>query len=249
LTLSYTDRILYASTEGLSNNVKNLAYESCPGFASSDHKPIRGAFSIRLNGTPPAIGELPMIEPVSLIFRDIKCSNLPPMDVDGRSDPYIMFVSDPPDLVKDDRHPKEQNKSADKSKWPRTAYIAKTLNPSWDEQVKLAVLPEVPWQIFGAMLWLQVMDYDAASADDTMCSVALNLHNLVSMVDGKESKTVHINRPLLKYGQELGVIECSIDIQRGGIAHATREESKKKSFFSSLSKRLSSGTKQKSESK
>jgi len=235
---SYTDRILFTSAEGLSDKLKNLAYEPCPGFASSDHKPIRAAFSIQLNGTSPTSDELPMTEPVSLTFRDMKCSNLPSMDVDGLSDPYIMFVSDPLDLVKDDRNPKEQKKRSDKFKWPRTKHISKNLNPSWDEQVKLAIPPETSSQMNGAMLWLQVMDYDATSADDTMCSLALNLQDLVSMKDEESSKTIHINRTLMKYGQELGAIECSIDIQRGGIVHATRDEVKKRGLFSGLSKRL-----------
>jgi hypothetical protein len=45
-TPSYTDRILFKSAEGLGRLLKPLAYEPCVDFITSDHKPIRGAFSI-----------------------------------------------------------------------------------------------------------------------------------------------------------------------------------------------------------
>jgi len=46
---SYTDRILFASGHCLRNCLKVLAYEPIDDFASSDHKPIRGAFEVTLN--------------------------------------------------------------------------------------------------------------------------------------------------------------------------------------------------------
>lgn len=205
---SYTDRILFASAEHLGDKLKPLDYEPCPGFASSDHKPIRGAYAIELNG---AMGEeeKKMTEPVSLVFRDMKCHDLPPMDVDGSSDPYVMFVCDPLDLVKDDRNPKEQ-KHQGNYKWPRTSYIKKTLNPVWNEQVKLCIPSGPASRMNGAMLFITIMDYDMSSADDTISTLALNLQQLVELPEGQDSKTVQMNRPLLKYGREQGRIECMI---------------------------------------
>lgn len=168
------------------------------------------------------------------------------MDVDGSSDPYVMFVCDPPDLIKDDRHPREQKKRSDKSKWPRTPYKQKTLHPSWEESVSLAIPPDASSQMRGAMLWLQVMDYDAATADDTMGSLALNVRDLVSIPDDDSScKTVCIDgRPLLKYGREQGTLSCRIDVRRGGIAHATAREAahKKHGFFSGLTRHRNPGS-------
>jgi hypothetical protein len=46
---SYTDRILFATGHCLRNHLKVLAYEPIDEFASSDHKPIRGAFEVKLN--------------------------------------------------------------------------------------------------------------------------------------------------------------------------------------------------------
>jgi hypothetical protein len=46
---SYTDRILFTTGHGLRDHLKVLAYEPIDEFASSDHKPIRGAFEVKLN--------------------------------------------------------------------------------------------------------------------------------------------------------------------------------------------------------
>jgi hypothetical protein len=46
---SYTDRILYKASHRLSEKIKPLVYEPIDNFASSDHKPIRGAFEVELN--------------------------------------------------------------------------------------------------------------------------------------------------------------------------------------------------------
>jgi len=46
---SYTDRILFKNADRLDAATKLLLYEPIEGFTSSDHKPIRSGFSIRLN--------------------------------------------------------------------------------------------------------------------------------------------------------------------------------------------------------
>lgn len=243
---SYTDRILFTSAEHLTDKLKALTYEPCPDFAASDHKPIRGAFAIQLNGTTATTQKAKkdandvMTEPVSLTFRNMKCQNLPAMDVDGSSDPYVMFVCDPVDLVQDDRNPKDR-KQQGTYKWPRTAYLQKTLNPEWNEQVKLCI-PAVPAsRMNGAMLFVTIMDYDLSTADDTISTLALNLQQLVSLGGTKdqERKTVQIDRPLLKYGRQQGMIQCTIDVQRGGIENADKHVKKRGGFLSNLSKRLS----------
>ena len=46
---SYTDRILYKKADQLDYGLQMLLYEPVESFKSSDHKPIRSGFSIRLN--------------------------------------------------------------------------------------------------------------------------------------------------------------------------------------------------------
>lgn len=234
---SYTDRILFTSAEGLQNRLKPLVYEPCPDFTTSDHKPIRGAFSIQTNNlAPTSVNSL--TGPVRITFSDLKCTNLPAMDVDGSSDPYVKFVWDPIDLVKDDRDPSQRKTSNGKVKWPITEYKQKNLNPTWSESIQLCIPNVNTQEMNGAMLYVTVMDYDATSQDDTMSTLTLNLQELASFQHENEmEKTMQIDRPLLKYGDELGRIQCTIHVQRGGNQHIHRGE-KKKGFFSGLKKRL-----------
>ena len=46
---SYTDRILFKTADQLDSGTKLLLYEPVEAFTSSDHKPIRSGFTIRLN--------------------------------------------------------------------------------------------------------------------------------------------------------------------------------------------------------
>jgi hypothetical protein len=48
---SYTDRILYNANHMMWDRIRPLAYEPIDHFISSDHKPVRGAFEIKLNST------------------------------------------------------------------------------------------------------------------------------------------------------------------------------------------------------
>ena len=48
-TPSYTDRILWRTGDLLQDMLTPLAYEPIDKFTTSDHKPIRGAFEVRLN--------------------------------------------------------------------------------------------------------------------------------------------------------------------------------------------------------
>ena len=48
-TPSYTDRILWRTGDMLQERIKSLLYEPIDDFATSDHKPVRAAFEIRLN--------------------------------------------------------------------------------------------------------------------------------------------------------------------------------------------------------
>lgn len=46
---SYTDRILWKTNHGLDDKIRPLVYEPIDDFTSSDHKPIRAAFAVKLN--------------------------------------------------------------------------------------------------------------------------------------------------------------------------------------------------------
>jgi Ca2+-dependent lipid-binding protein len=229
---------LYTSADDMQSKLTPLAYEPCPGFITSDHKPVRGVFEIQtIGGTSTSSSTSnDMTEPFSITFSNMKCTNLPSMDIDGSSDPYIMFVCDPMDLVKDDRDPhgdpkrtiQRQLGNYAKVKWPCTSYIAKNLNPTWgnDETVKLCIPSTNVSHMRGALLYVTVMDYDLSTQDDILCTLPLNIAKLVALPSGDKEKTIEIDSPLLKYGEELGRIQCTIHVQRGGIEHYGQRSAK-----------------------
>jgi hypothetical protein len=72
-TPSYTDRILFKSAVGLTSNLKPLAYEPCAEFITSDHKPIRGAFSVIPNET---MDVFEVAGEYELVFENMKAFNV-----------------------------------------------------------------------------------------------------------------------------------------------------------------------------
>lgn len=134
--------------------------------------------------------------------------------IGGLSDPYILFVSSPKPMLW-------------KKAWPSTKVIKRELNPIWQEDMHLTLDDEDAscrdaggtFSLAGSMLYMTVMDEDFSSGDDVIGTVALNLNDLCSdlKTDGcDESSTpsviqkTEISRPILRNGQEFGMLECTI---------------------------------------
>ena len=71
-TPSFTDRILYKSAPGLQGRLQQVSYEACPDCISSDHKPIRGAFSIVPNASKPKPRRNPVSKTIVGLNRNKK---------------------------------------------------------------------------------------------------------------------------------------------------------------------------------
>lgn len=116
---SYTDRILWKSNHQMGKKVQPLVYEPIDTFASSDHKPIRGAFLIELNTPfrlPARFGsQSSSFLNLNLSMSDIRVPSYDHCHVfvsainfkisqrDDKSNwipnPYLCLVSDPPDCL------------------------------------------------------------------------------------------------------------------------------------------------------
>jgi hypothetical protein len=180
------------------------------------------------------------------------CHNLPAMDVDGSSDPYIVFACDPPTLLQDDRPPKDRKGKEFKVPsggggatntnltWPTTTYMKKNLNPVWKEQVKVHV-PAVPQsELNGALLLLTVMDYDMTSQDDSIGVLQLNLQDLVTLSEKETCKTIHIkDRRLVKYGRPRGTIQLTVDVCQEDSEHGAMKSKPRRGGAGGLLSRLS----------
>eukprot|EP00523_Entomoneis_sp_CCMP467_P011212 CAMPEP_0168730494 /NCGR_PEP_ID=MMETSP0724-20121128/6760_1 /TAXON_ID=265536 /ORGANISM="Amphiprora sp., Strain CCMP467" /LENGTH=658 /DNA_ID=CAMNT_0008777435 /DNA_START=171 /DNA_END=2147 /DNA_ORIENTATION=- len=218
-TPSYTDRILYRSAN--KQYLKPLAYEPCPDFATSDHKPLRGAYAI----TPNAVltRQFRQTEPPGsyrIAFSQMACRNLPALDVTGTSDPYIMLTWEFVDVLATDREHKNllmRWTSSGDRKWPKTQFLSRTLNPTFTgEELELSINGPVPAE---ALLFITVMDYDLHSADDLMCALPINFRDLVGGDQVRYNKhnraTIqYTDKPLLHNGKYSGTITVTIDITK-----------------------------------
>lgn len=208
---SYTDRILFRSGPGLKNNLMPVAYEPCPGFITSDHKPIRGAYKIipnDISGT--ALKDID----IRLVFHKMECAGLNAADSNGLSDPYLLFLWDSVDLIAEKRSFKDKiRKLVSGRSWPRTRYIAKTLNPKWEgESVALFaknvnIGPE-------AMLFIVAMDADLlALTDDFLGATAINVKDATMMKHGETERVIQFDQNLERGGRPAGRIKFQLDVE------------------------------------
>jgi hypothetical protein len=66
---SWCDRVLWKSLPGFANMITSTLYEACPHYKTSDHKPVRAGFTVRL---PPQLKPpQERNEIVHLIFTDL----------------------------------------------------------------------------------------------------------------------------------------------------------------------------------
>lgn len=208
-TPSYTDRILFKSAGGLCNNLKPLAYEPCVDFITSDHKPIRGAFSLIPND---AMDVYDLKGDLHIVFRKMRCSDLPAGDSDGKSDPYLMFLWDSVDLQTDNVSLMDKLRELWTGKsWPRTSYISKTLNPYWKGE-RMHLSTSNTRIGLEAMLFIAAIDFDCVGKDEMLGGVALNVRELIKMQPGKSTKTIHLDHHLTKDGRFAGRIKCKVDV-------------------------------------
>ena len=204
-TPSYTDRILFRSAPNLSSNLAPLAYEPCVDFITSDHKPVRGAFSMVPNQMVDAqrVGGR-----YRFTFSDLKCSDLLAADVEGSSDPYIVLRWDAVEM-KEEGAAGFLKMTRDGS--AKTQYKPKTLNPSWPEKkIDLSTLSD---KIKGeATLYVCVYDYDFLQHDEILGSIQLNIQQLIKMQHGERSKILEFDRHLERYGKYGGKIQFTLEI-------------------------------------
>ena len=205
-TPSYTDRILYRSAKGLQSHLKQIAYEPCVDFITSDHKPIRGAFSLILNET---IKPIILPNAFQLVFSDIECSDLLSMDYSGFVDPFVMVIWDSIDLQCSSNFSKLVNLLG---KWPITASKRKTLNPRWCGNQFVFTSPSHIVN-YDAAIYLLVYDFHLVKKQVLLGVASLSIQDFVSIEDSGSAKEILFDRPLERYGQHFGRIQFKAQIQ------------------------------------
>jgi len=207
---SYTDRILYKSGPGLSDNLKQFAYEACEDFITSDHKPVRGAFSLVPNDAIPARSTEGKFR---LTFSQLECADLPQADANGSSDPYVKFIWDDVDLQEEHGVINVKFWQRGQLRFPKTPYRNKTLNPNWHDKTFVFVTSGHELKVDG-VVYLCVYDYDFLSDDDILGTLALNIRELASLNPLEESKELMFDRPLERCGKYAGRIKFKVLVEQ-----------------------------------
>jgi len=183
-----------------------LSYEPCVDFITSDHKPVRGAFSI----VPNQMVDPKIIEGrYRLTFSELSCSNLLVGDIEGSSDPFIVLRWDGIQM-------KEEGTSGfwnlKRDNFAKTAFKTKNLNPSWHrKKIDLVTVGEEIKT--NAMLYVCVYDYDFLSEHDILGTIVLSIQDLTEMRPGEMSKELEFNRDLERYGKYGGKIKFKLRVE------------------------------------
>lgn len=192
---SYTDRILYKSLSTFQNHCRAVFFESCEAALSSDHKPVRAGFHLKITkGSDDIIIDRQLLgklkkpaesrnkEPKLLRLQvfDLKGIELEEMDSQifgGGSDPYIVITTDPPNLLlhKNRIH---RNVPGIKSK-----VIKHNVNPIWPEPMFINLAStDLEGLSRNASLIFQVWDEDLYNPDDLIGCVAIPLKEILMSV-------------------------------------------------------------------
>ncbi len=194
---AYCDRVLWRSMPHVAGNVQCTMYNSCHFLSTSDHKPVVANFSVTPSTPPPSVynymtpGGNPITEtrrmststtdyfqsklsgvwPV-VTLEGLRAEGLQASDVNGKSDPYITFFSNPHGLL---YHPDmKKNKSAAIGEL-KTAVISANLNPEWSESDIPMLRPMVSSQreLDCCSLIMLLRDKDMFTGDDILGTVII----------------------------------------------------------------------------
>lgn len=153
---SWTDRILFRSLPGFKGRLQELGpFQACNGVTSSDHKPVRAAFTLMPSLAPPEVcseDQGAIIE-----ISRLSCKGLKSMDKGGKSDPYIKCSTVPATAYK----------GKDK-----TNTIMSTLDPVWDKPLSLKLNVA---KVNNVHLIIECWDYDRGKKDDFIGYVVVHL--------------------------------------------------------------------------
>lgn len=230
-TPSYTDRILWKSAHGLAEDVRPLLYEPVSDYATSDHKPMRGAYTIAMRGHKNlegpgndnahlAAAKSAGGRDLHVFISDMACKDLSRVWEARQNAPYIMFTSNPKNLIRFKRTKrqivadklglggyaglffKKSTVTHVRDGYPRTSVNKENGdNPDWGEaEVKLSIEDpsiECAEDLAGALLYLNVYDKQGFTPNDDdylIGTVALNLEILAKEDGGVDEEDEHSPR-------------------------------------------------------
>ena len=118
-------------------------------------------------------------------FTGLKADGVVPSDLGGSSDPYLVFHTNPVDLLW--RHPHKTDPSGHAYP-PQTAIKHKTLHPRWEDEKVPMLHPRITTEeaLDNCSLIIAVKDSDIISADDVLGYVSLRFPTRAFCKDAPE---------------------------------------------------------------
>jgi hypothetical protein len=147
-----------------------------------------------------------------LRFRMLQGKNLRSADIDGSSDPYVVFFGN---LL---AAPPASRVLGRPSRW-RTRTIVKNLNPTWRCDTQVPLLPLLttdPSVVAKEHLLFRVMDEDTFTMDDPIGYGRLYLGPLAeaALEDCAESASIDTVVPLTQFGRLAGELRLTVTLER-----------------------------------
>eukprot|EP00300_Choanocystis_sp_HF-7_P042715 c9422_g1_i1.p1 GENE.c9422_g1_i1~~c9422_g1_i1.p1 ORF type:complete len:561 (+),score=135.46 c9422_g1_i1:142-1683(+) len=167
-TPSYTDRILFRTSPLHTETTVQTRYDACHTIMTSDHSPIFALFNTSVILRPLVIPR-PAPTAATLTFSRLAGRGLKAMDLNGFSDPYIVFGGGLLDLNKDEG---------------RSATVKKSLDPAWDEAMTFKLSAATPVALASLPVLVVVYDEDKTSKDDIIGAGWLNVAAALAAPDG-----------------------------------------------------------------
>lgn len=225
---SFTDRILFKSQPTFRSNLRSYFFESCEQAVSSDHKPVRAGFEVKLTRAEHDIvvdkqllnwkgkiskktsgkrADVPMLH---MTLSEMRGKNLEEMDstmFGGGSDPYVVVSTDPASalLYKGTLlHGHEGIKSS---------VISHNLDPVWPDVLDLK-FPSMDLKGLSrnVSIIISVWDWDRANADDLIGVVMVPLKDI--LLQHSQNKPYILNEaPLYSNTEIMGRFSAKIQVQ------------------------------------
>lgn len=222
---AWCDRVLWRNLEGCDG--KFLSYTYCPTISTSDHKPVSATFALTTQSLPPSNFGNAIDDNTRwhIRFAALRANNLLAADINGSSDPYILFTGR--NLIQDFKSKVKQQ----------------TLNPEWNMHKDLPVIVLSTFslqRLEKEYLMIQVLDYDYASANDSLGFTLIPLAPVVSAYRKGLHEPTLFKVEILHNGLPAGTLEGSMKLtweknsirRKSGIARSimSRTQSLQESF-------------------
>jgi len=203
---SYCDRVLWKSMPQRREAVRQTLFTGLEDVSTSDHKPVVAHFEIEasmaVNQLPPKqLSRAPILR-----FKSLKATGVASADLNGLSDPFVVFYSNPPKLFGPVA--------------PRSRVIKGTLNPEWSiEQIPvLRPLVADPAELRECAIIIVLYDHDLVSFNDQLGRVILKLAPPDGAIDpANPTYSVKFEEPLINgnVSAGMGTVEGEFTVSFG----------------------------------